>query len=91
MENNRKNFSKTRKQKREKENSSVKFFAVMKRLLKYADEDRMKVVYVFIFSIISTVFTIVGPKILGNATTEIFNGVIRKINNINNGIDFSYI
>ncbi|SFE16249.1 ABC transporter ATP-binding protein [Peptostreptococcus sp. D1] len=91
MENNRKNFSKTRKQKREKENSSVKFFGVMKRLLKYADEDKMKVIYVFVFSIISTVFTIVGPKILGKATTEIFNGVIRKINNINNGIDFSYI
>ncbi|MST61909.1 ABC transporter ATP-binding protein [Peptostreptococcus anaerobius] len=91
MENNRKNFSKARKKKRENENSSVKFFAVMKRLLKYADEDRMKVLYVFVFSIISTVFTIVGPKILGNATTEIFNGVIRKINNINNGIDFSYI
>ncbi|HBP13165.1 MAG TPA: multidrug ABC transporter ATP-binding protein [Firmicutes bacterium] len=36
---------------------------------------------VFMFSILSTLFTIVGPKVLGNATTELYNGVIAKLNN----------
>lgn len=36
-------------------------------------------IIVFIFAVASTVFAIVGPKILGKATTEIFNGITRKI------------
>ena len=44
----------------------------------------------FIFAIGSTIFTIVGPKILGNATTEIFNGLIGKLSG-GNGIDFGKI
>ena len=36
-------------------------------------------IIVFIFAVASTVFAIVGPKILGKTTTEIFNGITRKI------------
>ena len=43
-----------------------------------------------IFAIGSIIFTIVGPKILGNATTEIFNGLIIKLSG-GSGIDFGKI
>ena len=44
----------------------------------------------FIFAIAGTVFNIVGPKILGKATTELFNGLIAKVNGTG-GIDFEKI
>ena len=43
-----------------------------------------------IFAIGSTIFTIVGPKILGNATTEIFNGLVSKLTG-GTGIDFGKV
>ena len=43
-----------------------------------------------IFAIGSTIFTIVGPKILGNATTEIFNGLVSKLSG-GTGIDFGKV
>ena len=43
-----------------------------------------------IFAIGSTIFTIVGPKILGNATTEIFNGIVSKISG-GSGVDFGKV
>lgn len=55
-------------------------------LLKY----KIPLIIVFIFAIGSTVFTIVGPKILGNATTEIYNGLVGKISG-KSGIDFEKI
>lgn len=71
--------------------NTTSFVKVIKRLLKYAKEDRIKILSVFVFAVISTLFAIVGPKILGKATTEIFNGVVRKIQNVNTGINFGYI
>ena len=44
----------------------------------------------YLFAIGSTIFTIVGPKILGNATTEIFNGLVSKLSG-GSGIDFGKI
>nr|WP_293426204.1 ABC transporter ATP-binding protein [Peptostreptococcus sp.] len=61
----------------------------MKRLLDYASGDKLNVLIVLIFSIVSTIFAIIGPKIMGNATTEIFNGLISKIRDGGQGIDFS--
>jgi ATP-binding cassette, subfamily B, multidrug efflux pump len=46
---------------------------------------------VMIFAIASTIFTIVGPKILGKATTRLFEGVIAQISGSGTGIDFGYI
>lgn len=51
---------------------------------------RIALIVVLIFAIGSTIFTIVGPKILGNATTEIFNGLVSKLTG-GNGIDFGKI
>ena len=43
-----------------------------------------------VFAIGSTIFSIIGPKILGNATTEIYTGLMNKINRTG-GIDFAKI
>ena len=56
----------------------------------YLSKYRIALIIVFIFAIGSTIFTIVGPKILGNATTEIFNGLVSKLSG-GNGIDFGKI
>ena len=44
----------------------------------------------FIFAVAGTAFNIAGPKILGKATTELFNGLVAKVNGTG-GIDFSKI
>ena len=51
---------------------------------------KKSIIIVIIFAIISTVFSILGPKILGNAITEIFNGIVNKLSN-NGGINFNKI
>ena len=56
----------------------------------YLAKYRIALIIVFIFAIGGTVFTIVGPKILGNATTEVFEGLVRKLSG-GNGIDFEKI
>jgi len=67
------------------------FKGTTKKLIKkYLIDYKWKLLIVFIFAIGSTIFTIVGPKILGNATTEIFNGLINKISG-GTGIDFGKI
>ena len=64
------------------------FKGTAKKLIKsYLIDYKVKILIVIIFSIASTVFAIVGPKILGNATTEIFTGLVSKING-GAGIDF---
>ena len=47
-------------------------------------------ILVVLFALISTVFGIVGPKIMGQATTKLFEGLVAKINNTG-GIDFEKI
>ena len=67
------------------------FKATTKKLINnYLGKYKIALIIVFIFAIGSTIFTIVGPKILGNATTEIFNGLVNKISG-GNGIDFGKI
>ncbi len=67
------------------------FKGTIGRLAKrYLGQYKWKLVIVFIFAIASTIFTIVGPKILGKATTEIYSGIVKKISGIG-GIDFDYI
>lgn len=63
----------------------------LKRIFSYIMEYKLKFLIVVFFAIISTIFSIVGPKIMGNATTEIFNGVINKILKGGNGVDFDKI
>ena len=66
------------------------FKGTMKKLLQYLGAYKISIVAVIIFAIGSTVFNIVGPKILGRATTEIFKGLVRKVSG-GSGIDFTKI
>lgn len=60
------------------------------KLFMYMKDYKTGLLFVLLFSIGGTVFGIIGPKMLGNATTEIFNGLIRKITG-GTGIDFNKI
>ena len=64
------------------------FTTSLKKLIKSLFPYKKGIIIVFIFSILSTLFTIVGPKVLGNATTELYNGVVKKLNNAGN-IDYT--
>ena len=66
------------------------FKGTMKKLLQYLGAYKISIVAVIIFAIGSTVFNIVGPKILGRATTEIFKGLVRKVSG-GSGFDFTKI
>lgn len=67
------------------------FKGTMLKLWQYLSEYRAQMITVMVFAIASTVFTIVGPKILGKATTRLFEGVIGQITGTSTGIDFDYI
>ena len=67
------------------------FKGTTKKLIKdYLSKYKIGLLIVVIFAIGGTIFTIVGPKILGNATTEVFNGVISKLSG-GEGINFGKI
>ncbi|MCI8884609.1 MAG: ABC transporter ATP-binding protein [Dorea sp.] len=66
------------------------FRGTMKKLAVYLGAYKVPLLFVVIFAIGSTIFNIVGPKILGRATTEIFNGLVGKISG-GAGIDFEKI
>lgn len=66
------------------------FKGTLKKLIKMLSKYKIVLIIVFLFAIGSTIFSIVGPKILGNATTELFNGLVSKING-GSGIDFGKI
>ena len=61
-----------------------------KLIRNYLSKYKIALIVVMIFAIGSTIFTIIGPKILGNATTEIFNGIISKISG-GSGVDFGKV
>ena len=63
------------------------FKGSMAKLFRYMERYKFRFILMFIFAIAGTVFNIVGPKILGKATTELFNGLIAKVNGTG-GIDF---
>lgn len=69
---------------------SKDFKGAMSRLFQYMGKYKFRFGLMFLFAIAGTVFNIVGPKILGKATTELFNGLVRKVNG-SGGIDFSKI
>lgn len=56
------------------------FKGSMAKLFRYMERYKFRFILMFIFAIAGTVFNIVGPKILGKATTELFNGLIAKVN-----------
>ena len=66
------------------------FSGAVKKLLRYMSKYKIRLIGMMIFAIVGTVFNIVGPKILGKATTELFNGLVAKVNGTG-GIDFDKI
>ena len=56
------------------------FSGAVKKLLRYMSKYKIRLIGMMIFAIVGTVFNIVGPKILGKATTELFNGLVAKVN-----------
>ena len=60
------------------------------KLIRYMSKYKFRFVIMLIFAVAGTVFNIVGPKILGKATTEVFNGLVAKIGG-SGGIDFTKI
>jgi ATP-binding cassette subfamily B protein len=67
------------------------FRGTIRRLIQYLGAYRMPILIVMFFAVASTVFNIIGPKILGNATTRLFEGVVAEISGTGTGIDFDYI
>ena len=67
------------------------FKGTLKKLLKYLSSYKISLIFVVIFAICSAVFSIIGPKISGEATTEIFNGLVSKVMGTGSGIDFSKV
>ena len=66
------------------------FKTAMKRLLNYMKRYRLQLVVMMVFAVGSTIFNIVGPKVLGKATTELYEGLVSKISG-GAGIDFGKI
>ena len=68
------------------------FKGTLRRLLDYLKPHLIKLVITFLAAIASTVFSIISPKIMGRATTKLFEGFLQKMRNVPNAaIDFNYI
>ena len=67
------------------------FKGSFKKLISYLSPFKFTILIVVIFAALSTVFTIVGPKILAKATDELTAGLMRIITGAAEGIDFGYI
>jgi ATP-binding cassette subfamily B multidrug efflux pump len=67
------------------------FKSTMTRLIRYLSAYRLSFLIVIVFAIASTAFSIFGPKIMGKATTRLFEGVMSQIAGTGTGIDFAYI
>ena len=66
------------------------FKGSMKNLIVYMSRYKFRLCLVLLCAIAGTTFSIVGPKILGKATTELFNGLVAKVQETG-GIDFEKI
>lgn len=66
------------------------FRGTIRKILAYMSEYKPALVVVMIFAVASTVFNVIGPKILSRATTELFNGLMSKLSG-GSGIDFAKI
>lgn len=55
------------------------FKGTLRKLLKYLSVYKVEIGVVIFFAVLSTVFNVIGPKVLSFATTELFNGLVAKI------------
>jgi ATP-binding cassette, subfamily B, multidrug efflux pump len=64
----------------------------LKLLLRYLSAYRLSILLMVILSVLGTLFMIIGPKLMGDATTKVFEGAMSKIGGAQGaGIDFAYI
>lgn len=66
------------------------FKGSMARILRYMGRYKIRFILMFFFAVAGTIFNIWGPKVLGKATTELFSGLVAKVNGTG-GIDFEKI
>ena len=66
------------------------FKGTMKKLMSYLGKYTYAIIAVFIFAIGSVAFSVIGPKVLGKATTALSEGIMNKISG-KGGIDFGYV
>ena len=69
---------------------SKNFKGSIKKLMSYIGRFKIQIFLVMLFAAASTVFSVMGPKILGKATTGLAEGFMAKIQGTG-GIDFEYI
>ena len=62
----------------------------LKKLLAYLKPYHFKICFVMVFAVCSTIFNIIGPKVLAKATDKLSEGIMAKVANTG-GIDFNYI
>ncbi len=67
------------------------FKGTLSKLFEYLKAYRLSLLIAVVCAIASTVFTVIGPKIMGLATTKLFEGVISQTMGSGAGIDFGYI
>ena len=67
------------------------FKGTIRQLIQYLGAYKLAILFVMLVAAASTIFTIIGPKILGQATTKLFEGVMAQITGSGTGIDFQYI
>jgi ATP-binding cassette subfamily B protein len=66
--------------------------STLMRLLSYFRPHWLKLLVVFLAAVLSTIFTIWSPKILGHITTDLFDGIIQKLHHVpGGGVDFTRI
>jgi len=68
------------------------FKGTLRRLLTYLKPHRVKFIIIFLATVVSTVFNIISPKVMGQAITKLFEGFLMKMKGLPNAaIDFKYI
>ncbi len=68
------------------------FKGTLKRLLVYLKPHKYQLIAVFLTAVLSTIFSIVSPKVMGKAITKLFEGVMMKLKGVSGAsVDFEYI
>ena len=66
------------------------FKGTMRQLLGYIGQHKVAVLAAVVFAVCSVIFNIVGPKVLGQVTTKLFEGLVAKVNGTGD-VDFDWI
>ena len=67
------------------------FKGTISKLVKYLGSYKTSIIFMMVIAVASTVFTIFGPKIMGKATTKLFEDVMSMVAGTGDSVDFTYI